>query len=71
MFDRRRLYVSFNLFIFVFVYCVPLITLIVTNTTIYIGLKRMRDKIAHGVKTELSEKRIEMERHILKSKTII
>ncbi len=54
-----------------FVYCVPLITLIVTNTTIYIGLKRMRDKIAHGVKTELSEKRIEMERHILKSKTII
>jgi hypothetical protein len=28
----------------------------------------MRDKIAHGVKTELSSKRIEMERRILKNK---
>jgi hypothetical protein len=28
----------------------------------------MRNKIAHGVKTELSQKRIEMERRILKSK---
>ncbi len=68
MYDRRRLYVSFNLFIFVVVYCVPLIILIVTNTIIYIGLKRMREKIAHGVKTELSQKRIEMEQRILKSK---
>lgn len=28
----------------------------------------MREKIAHGVKTDLSQKRIEMERRILKSK---
>jgi hypothetical protein len=27
----------------------------------------MRDKIAHGIKTELSQKRIEMERRIVKS----
>ncbi len=68
LFDRRRLYVSFNLFIFVVVHCVPLIILTVTNTIIYIGLKRMCEKIARGVKTELSKKRIEMERRILKSK---
>jgi len=65
------LYVSFNLFIFVVVYCVPLIILTITNTIIYIGLKRMGEKIARGVKTELSKKRIEMERRVLKSKTII
>jgi hypothetical protein len=28
----------------------------------------MKDKIAHGVKTELSQKRIDMERRIVKSK---
>jgi len=31
----------------------------------------MGEKIARGVKTELSQKRIEMERRVLKSKTII
>ncbi|CAF1397344.1 unnamed protein product [Adineta steineri] len=67
LYDRRRLFVSFNLFIFVVVYCTPLIILLVTNSLIYLGLKRMRDKIAHGVKTELSQKRIDMERRILKS----
>lgn len=34
------------------------------------GLKRMREKVAHGAKAELSQKRIEMERRILKSKTL-
>ena len=41
----------------------------ITNSTVYIGLKHMRQKIAHVVETELSQKRIDMERHILKSKT--
>jgi hypothetical protein len=29
----------------------------------------MREKVAHGAKAEMSQKRIEMERRILKSKT--
>jgi hypothetical protein len=53
----------------VVVYCVPLIILTITNTIIYIGLKRMGEKIARGIKIELSKKRIEMEQRILKSKT--
>ncbi|CAF1034100.1 unnamed protein product [Rotaria magnacalcarata] len=65
--DRRRLYISFNIAIFVFVYCLPLVILFTTNSIIYLGLKRMRDKIAHGAKAELSQKRIDMERRILKS----
>ena len=56
------------MFIFVIVYCVPLIILVTTNTTIFIGLKRMREKLAHGAKADLSQKRIDMERRILKSK---
>lgn len=60
-------YVSFNLFIFVVVYCIPLVILVGSNTTIYVGLKSMQNKVAHGMKTELSNKRIEMERRILKS----
>ncbi|CAF3389080.1 unnamed protein product [Rotaria socialis] len=38
-----------------------------TNSIIYLEFKRMRDKIAHGAKAELSQKRIDMERRILKS----
>jgi hypothetical protein len=30
----------------------------------------MREKVAHGAKAEMSQKRIEMERRILKSKII-
>lgn len=30
----------------------------------------MREKVAHGAKAELSQKRIEMERRILKSKIL-
>ncbi|UJR29295.1 hypothetical protein I4U23_010509 [Adineta vaga] len=67
LYDRRRSFVAFNLFIFVVVYCVPLIILITTNSIIYTGLKRMREKIAHGVKAELSQRRVEMERRIFKS----
>ncbi|CAF2536952.1 unnamed protein product [Rotaria sp. Silwood2] len=66
-YDRRPLYVSFNFFLFIVVYCIPLIILVVTNTIIYLGLKRMKYKISKGVKTELSHKRIEMEGRILKS----
>ncbi|CAF1101150.1 unnamed protein product [Rotaria sordida] len=65
--DRRSSYIAYNLFIFVVVYCLPLTILVITNTIIYIGLRRMREKIAHGAKAELSQKRIEMERRILKS----
>lgn len=65
--DRRPLYISFHIFLFVFVYFIPLIILLTTNTFIYIGLKRMRNKLAHGTKTDLSQKKIEMERRILKS----
>ncbi|CAF1406425.1 unnamed protein product [Rotaria sordida] len=66
-YDRRPLYVSFNFFLFIFVYCIPLIILVVTNSIIYFGLKRMKYKIIQGNKTELSQKRIEMEGRILKS----
>lgn len=67
LYDRRSSFVSFNLFIFVVVYCIPLIVLVGSNTTIYVGLKSMQKKVEHGMKTELSNKRIEMERRILKS----
>ncbi|CAF2521671.1 unnamed protein product [Rotaria sp. Silwood2] len=67
LYDRRSSYISYNLFIFVVVYCLPLAILVTTNSIIYVGLKRMREKLAHGAKTELSQKRIEMERRILKS----
>ncbi len=42
--------------------------LIVTNTITLIGLKRMRDKIEHGIHTVLNRKRIEMERRIVNGK---
>ncbi|CAF1252698.1 unnamed protein product [Rotaria sp. Silwood1] len=67
LFDRRTSYISYNLFIFVVVYCLPLAILVTSNTIIFIGLRRMREKLAHGAKAELSQKRIEMERRILKS----
>ncbi|CAF1109325.1 unnamed protein product [Adineta ricciae] len=70
LYDRRRLFVSFNIFIFVVVYCVPLIILLITNSIIYRGIKGMRKKVAQGVKTELSQKRIEMERRVLKTVVI-
>ncbi|CAF1021720.1 unnamed protein product [Adineta steineri] len=66
-YDRRLSYVSFTYFLFVFVYFIPLVILIVSNTITLIGLKRMREKIKHGVNTPLSRKRIEMERRIIKS----
>lgn len=58
---------AFNIFLFAFVYFIPLIVLITSNTVIYLGLKRMRANIAQGVNTALSHKRIEMEQRILKS----
>ena len=66
-YDRRTSYVAFNFFLFAFVYFIPLIVLITSNTVIYLGLKRMRANIAQGVNTALSHKRIEMEQRILKS----
>ncbi len=42
--------------------------LIVTNTITLIGLKRMRDKIEHGIHTVLNRKRIRMEQRIVKGK---
>jgi hypothetical protein len=41
-----------------------------TNTIIYLGLKRMKNKITNGAKADLSQRKIEMERRILKSKTL-
>ncbi|CAF4379401.1 unnamed protein product, partial [Rotaria socialis] len=67
LYDRRRLYISFSIAIFVFVYCLPLVILLTANSIIYLEFKRMRDKIAHGAKAELSQKRIDMERRLLKS----
>lgn len=66
--DRRVSYIMYNLIIFFCVYLIPLIILIATNTTIYVGLQRMKNKITHGAKADFSQKRIEMERRILKSK---
>ncbi len=66
-YDRRFVYISFNLFLFIFVYFIPLIILLTTNTIIYCGLRRMKQKISKGIKTDLSQRRIEMERRILKS----
>jgi hypothetical protein len=45
--------------------------LIVSNTITLIGLKRMHEKIEHGMPTVLNRKRIEMERRILKSKKLL
>ncbi len=71
MHDRRLSYILYNVVLFIFIYLIPLIILLTTNTIIFIGLKRMKSKIAHGVKTDLSQRKIEMERRILKSKSLI
>ena len=67
-YDRRFSYVSFTFFLFIFVYCIPLVILVVSNTVTLMGLKRMRQKIEHGLHAALNRKRIEMERRIVKSK---
>ncbi|UJR17900.1 hypothetical protein I4U23_004799 [Adineta vaga] len=69
-YDRRPSYISFTIVIFIFIYCIPLIILIGTNTTTMIGLRRMREKLERGIQQSFSRKRIEMERRILKSITI-
>ncbi|CAF1105940.1 unnamed protein product [Rotaria sordida] len=66
-YDRRISYVSFLFFLFIVVYCIPLIILIIANTITMFGLKRMRKKIENGIQTVFNRKRIEMERRILKS----
>jgi hypothetical protein len=48
-----------------------LVILITANTITLLGLKRMREKIEHGIQTVLSQKRIEMEQRILKSKNLL
>ena len=67
-YDRRLSYVSFTFFLFIFVYCIPLVTLVVSNTVTLMGLKRMRQKIEHGLHAALNRKRIAMERRIVKSR---
>ena len=67
-YDRRRSYISFTFFLFVFVYCIPLIVLFIANTLTMRGLKQMHDKIESGIQTTLSRKRVEMERRIARSK---
>ncbi|UJR22044.1 hypothetical protein I4U23_025112 [Adineta vaga] len=66
-YDRRISYVSYLFFLFIVVYCIPLIILIVTNTITLQGLKRMHEKIENGIQTVLNRKRIEMERRIVRS----
>ena len=68
--DRRLSFIMYNLILFFCVYLIPLIILITTNTIIYVGLQRMKSKISHGAKADFSQKRIEMERRILKSRNI-
>lgn len=70
-YSRSSLYMSYNFFLFICVYLLPLLILTISNTIIYVGLKRMKNRIKQGNKTDLSQKKIEMERRILKSKTII
>ena len=70
MSDRRLSFVLYNLILFICVYLIPLIILLTTNTIIYLGLQRMKEKITHGAKADFSQKRIEMERRILKSKEL-
>jgi hypothetical protein len=48
-----------------------LVILITANTITLLGLKRMHEKIEHGIQTVLSQKRIEMEQRILKSKNLL
>lgn len=66
--DRRTSYVAFLFFLFIVVYCIPLIILVTTNTITLQGLKRMREKVESGIQTALNRKRIEMERRVVRSK---
>ena len=59
---------AFLFFLFIVVYCIPLIILITANTVTLQGLKRMREKIESGIQTALNRKRVEMERRIVRSK---
>lgn len=70
-YDRRTSYILYLFFLFIVVYCIPLIILTIANTITLRGLKKMREKIATGVQTEFNQKRIEMERRIVKSKNSI
>ena len=70
MYDRRLSFILFNMVIFIFLYLIPLTILIITNTIIYLGLKHMKAKITNEKKAELSQRKIEMERRILKSKIL-
>lgn len=67
-YDRRPSYVSFTFFLFIVVYCFPLIILVGTNTITLRGLKQMHEKIERGVQTVMNKKRLEMERRIVKSR---
>jgi hypothetical protein len=60
--------VSFTFFLFVVVYCIPLVILAGANTVTLRGLKQMREKIENGIQTTMNRKRLEMERRIVKSK---
>lgn len=69
-YSRRPSYLSFTVVIFVFVYCVPLVILVVTNSITLHGLQRMHEKIERGLRAGFNRRRIEMERRILKSESI-
>ncbi|CAF0904783.1 unnamed protein product [Rotaria sp. Silwood1] len=66
-YDRRLTYISFTFFLFLFVYFIPLVILVATNTVTLIGFKQMREKIKRGIHTVFTRKRIEMEQRIVKS----
>ncbi|CAF2984196.1 unnamed protein product [Rotaria sp. Silwood2] len=65
-YDRRTSYVAFIGFLFIVVYCIPLIILITANTITWFELKQMHKKIKNGFQTVFSRRRIEMEQRILK-----
>ncbi|CAF1103626.1 unnamed protein product [Rotaria sp. Silwood1] len=65
-YDRRISYVTFIGFLFIVVYCIPLIILITTNTMTWFGLQQMHRKTINGFQTIFPRRRIEMERRILK-----
>ncbi|CAF3333282.1 unnamed protein product [Rotaria sp. Silwood2] len=65
-YDRRTSYITFIGFLFIVVYCIPLLILITANTMTWLGLKRMNVRITNGFQTAFTRKRVEMERRILK-----
>ncbi|CAF2399293.1 unnamed protein product [Rotaria sp. Silwood2] len=69
-YDRRTSYVAFIGFLFIVVYCIPLIILITANTITWFELKQMHKKIKNGFQTVFSRRRIEMEQRILKNYAI-